>query len=293
MIKAIEFFSGMGAFSEAARDSNIEVVQAFDQNEIANKAFVHNFGFSPSSRNLDSVRAEQIQEADLWWMSPPCTPYSRRGSRRDASDPRARSILNLIGLLERIRPTCLIVENVSEFTESSVYRLLTEKLEELEYKVRVSQLCSTVFGVPMARPRVFISARLSGEPEELNVSPYSKRMSLGDYLLADCDLDESLLLDDESFRKYESVLNVVDPTDVHARLICFTRNYYSCRKASGSMIRRKDGKIRFVSPTEILHLMGYSREYRFPDSLGLEAKLRLLGNSVDVRAIRALISAIC
>lgn len=36
-------------------------------------------------------------------LSPPCQPYTRRGARRDAEDPRASSFLHLISLLQRMK----------------------------------------------------------------------------------------------------------------------------------------------------------------------------------------------
>ena len=39
------------------------------------------------------ARAEELAAfgADLWWLSPPCQPYSVRGRGRDLDDPRART----------------------------------------------------------------------------------------------------------------------------------------------------------------------------------------------------------
>src|SRR3990167_940922 len=96
VLSAIEFFSGIGAFAEATSNSDIAVIQAFDQSAVANQVYEHNFERKPRSRNLDSIAASEIPKADLWWMSPPCTPFSVRGRRKDDKDPRAKSLLNLI-----------------------------------------------------------------------------------------------------------------------------------------------------------------------------------------------------
>lgn len=41
--------------------------------------------------------------ADLWLLAPPCQPYTRRGHKRAAEDPRASSFLHLLCLLPQLR----------------------------------------------------------------------------------------------------------------------------------------------------------------------------------------------
>ncbi|MGH9548353.1 MAG: DNA cytosine methyltransferase, partial [Terriglobales bacterium] len=65
-LKAIEFFSGIGAFAQAAREFDLEVIAAFDQNESANIVYAHNFGWQPSHRNLDSIQKCDLPDADVW-----------------------------------------------------------------------------------------------------------------------------------------------------------------------------------------------------------------------------------
>src|SRR5947209_2356484 len=111
-LSALEFFSGIGAFSHACTSRGISVVRAFDQNEYANRVFAVNYGQRPHSRNLDTITASDISDTDIWWMSPPCKPYSVRGKRLDDADSRAQSLKNLIDILPSCCPKVLLLENV-------------------------------------------------------------------------------------------------------------------------------------------------------------------------------------
>lgn len=290
-LRAVEFFSGIGAFSEACRDSQIEVIAAFDQNAKANEVFAFNFSLRPQAKNLDTIAASDIPPADIWWMSPPCTPYSRRGRQLDDQDPRAACLLKLIELLPTHRPSFLMLENVSGFVGSRVHEKLKGALDANGYTYCEVSLCSTELGVPMRRPRFFIAACRKGE-----LKPFVKRTSepeaklLRHYLTSD---EDSLLVPEEIVEKYWAVLNIVDPQEDKAKVICFTRGYNRCRKASGSLVKaRAEGRVRFVAPEEILSLLGFSSRFRMPPFISRDVAWRLVGNSVDVRAVRVLIETL-
>jgi len=349
-VRAIEFFSGIGAFAEATRNCEIEVVAAFDQNSAANSVYAHNFSLQPYSRNLDTIKLDDIPPADLWWLSPPCTPFSVRGKQRGLNDPRAVSFLNLITLARTATPQYVLIENVLGFRDSPALDQAKLKLEPLGYYFIQHNLCSTQFGVPMRRPRHFVVAcRRAGARERVTLgnadlqpafehasgnaafehqmppgwrrsqagsasgtadlrpafehapgsagfqpassgsSPNPERkMQLRDFLSDDSD---DLFLPNEVMSRYERGFDIVDPSEPEAELICFTKNYERCMRASGSLIRTKSGTRR-VSPEEILKLLGFSDRFCFPDQISRSLRWRLVGNSVDVRAIKFILSSI-
>ena len=220
-VKAIEFFSGIGAFAQACRYKSIEVVQAFDQSDHANSVYMHNWDLSPISLNLVSIQESQIEAADLWWLSPPCTPFSIRGNKNDERDPRAFAFLNLINLISLKKPEKIIVENVEGFANSNVHRLLTSRLSKMGYKVVDIKLCSTNFNVPMRRPRIFVVA--SKDELNLDLAPDKDERKLPDYLK---NIDElSLNVDSKLVERYRQALNIVELKDFEGDLICFTAGY--------------------------------------------------------------------
>jgi len=249
-----------------------------------------------------------LPEADLWWMSPPCTPFTRRGNQRDDKDPRALALLHLIDLIPEHKPAYLLLENVAWFRDSKVCARLHEQLERCEYTCASLNICSSQLGVPMLRPRFFILAQRDvstrqaentgrkaaticdgiAEPAAM-VEKKSLCTFLDDERNMSAALLESLLLPQAELERYKAVLNIVDPQDEEAYAICFTRGYFKCRKASGSLLQMQEGGIRFFSPNEILRLLGFSSSFTFPESMPLSVQFKLLGNSVDVRAIKLLL----
>ncbi len=298
-IRALEFYSGIGAFAQAARANDIEVLAAFDQSQWANLVYANNYGHKPVSRNLDSISINDIPDADLWWLSPPCTPYSRRGEQKDMADPRAKSFLHLIDFMVTKKPPIILLENVEGFLDSKMYEHLCQTLQGERYQVSTIRLCPTMFGVPMLRPRIFVVASLVDRFSAplLSAPQPTSRMALSQFIdagLNDSPAGSEMLLSEADAIKYEAVLNVVDLKDVSdadSYLICFTSGYFRCRKASGSLLRLESGRLRFFSPREILALLRFAPNFSLSD-LDLPICYRLVGNSVDVRAIDYLLSSV-
>lgn len=284
MLRALEFYSGVGAFAQACKLADwaqIEIVRAFDQNPAANETYFHNWGERPCSLNLDSIPLNEIPEADIWWLSPPCTPYTRRGERKDIEDNRALSFLRLIDFMTVRKPSVIIVENVEGFLNSRTFDRLASKLDD--YCVSTVSLCSSQFGVPMRRPRVFVVAtKKKHKPLEVPLSTPSP--------LAGFIGEVGPFLDEKERLRYEPVLNIVDGDDPSSICICFTSGYYRCRKASGSLLK-VGGRLRFFSPAEISSLLGF-QHLEIPAHLGIKAAYKLVGNSVDVRVIRHILSSL-
>ncbi len=56
-----------------------------------------------------------------------------------------------------------------------------------------------------------------------------------------------------------------------------------------SMVERYSNQLRRFSPEELLGLFGFPRNFAFPDSTGLEHRYRLVGNSINLFVVSALL----
>lgn len=285
---AIEFFSGIGAFAQAVDKISISIIAAFDQNEAANSVYEYNFGLKPVNRNLDTITVDEIPQADLWWMSPPCTPYSVRGNRKDINDPRAKSLLNLISILPMRQPNLVLLENVQGFVNSQVHQLLMSALRSCAYHIQEYQFCPTQFGIPMRRPRHYIVANKNVTVR--SIIPHMVHQPIAEFLDPESSIDLAVV--NREMQRYGNGLDIIDPTNSTSIAICFTRGYWKCLKASGSFLALPDGSIRRFAPREILRLLGFSSRFNFPANIDTKVQLRLLGNSVDVRAIELLLESL-
>ena len=250
-----------------------------------------NFPHPHLARNLVSLSTEELLsfEADLWWMSPPCQPFTRRGSGRDDEDPRTESLLALIDRLGEARPDALALENVPEFLGSRTHGRLLESLSALGYAVDERILCPTELGVPNRRRRYYLTASRGGLPVS---TPRSRPSSpLSSFLEESADRDPRLRVDEELLARYERAVDRIDPADPAAVASTFTSAYGRSPVRSGSYVRCADGGWRRFSPREILRLLGFPDTYRLPESLPLRRAWHLVGNSLSVPAVREVLGS--
>jgi len=284
-VRWIELFAGIGGARAALPDGHA-VVQAIDHDEACHAVYTAAWGPDAQRYNLDSLRAERLAEAEAWWLSPPCQPYTVRGRRRGLDDPRARSLLNCLELLAACRPRVVAMENVPGFQRSGAHRRVREVLDELGYHVHEALLCPSELGVPMRRPRWYLVAdqrRWTPPPAPTRPAPLLWR--LRDILDAD---PAAFLWDEAVARRYRGRLAVADPADPEAVVHVFTGAYGTSAVYCGSWLATPDGPRRF-SPTEILRLMGLPPRI---DLGGLSRKkaYKVVGNSLSVHAVRAVLA---
>ncbi len=226
--------------------------------------------------------------ADLWWMSPPCQPFTRRGLGRDLDDPRTASFLDLLARLAAVRPPYVALENVPPFRGSRAHGRLLDTLDRAGYRtVRETVLCPTELGVPNRRRRYYLVAA-RGPLAAVEPRRHSQR-PLGGYL--DPQPATSLDVDPDLVARYQGALDVVRADDTSAVTACFTSAYGRSPVRSGSYLATGGGVRRF-SPAEILRLLGFPASFELPPELGLRKAWSLVGNSLSVDAVRTVLAAI-
>jgi site-specific DNA-cytosine methylase len=282
-MNVLELFCGIGGFAAAA-GNRARVVAAVDQSPAALAVYRLNHpGTAVLGWNLETVTAADLGAfpADMWWLSPPCQPYSVRGHRRDLEDPRALSFRNLLEILRETPPVHLGLENVEGFAESRARQRLLEILRGGGFQVSERRLCPTELGIPGRRPRYYLVAsrqRLRKPPP-----PAVHTAPLADYL--DEGAAPELFLPEERIERFRRGLRVLDPADPQAYTTCFTSSYGRAAMHSGAFLRAA-GRLRHFSPAEVVRLLGFPRDFRWPEAMTLRKRWHLAGNSVSVHALR-------
>jgi DNA (cytosine-5)-methyltransferase 1 len=260
-----------------------------DQNRRALAAYRHNFTHPVFPHALESAHEPRWRRwsADLWWMSPPCPPYTRRGLGGDLDDPRTQSFKAILERIAAFRPRYVAFENVPGFVDSRAHDLLTRTLGQSGYAIRETLLCPTELGLPNRRERFYLVAGLD------ELVPWPPRSGpvrrLSDVL--DPAPAAELWCDPSLARRYSRALHIVDPRDARACAACFTAAYGRSIVRSGSYLATDTGLRRF-SPAEILRLLDFPDGYRLPPNLALRSAWPLVGNSVSVRAVRWVLAAL-
>ena len=300
--RVLELFCGIGGLA-AALPEGAEVAAALDVSELALSVYRANLDHRTHACAIESLRGEdpRLAEADLWWLSPPCQPYTRRGLGRDLDDPRSAGLRRVVRLLERRAPAALALENVPEFAGSAGHGLLRAVLERGGYTVAERLLCPTTLGVPNRRRRFYLVAgreELAGwaanggavpRPPPPSAPPAPGLLPLASYL--DPEPHPELAVDADLLRRYAPAADVVDAGDPAAVAATFTAAYGRSPVRAGSYLRQ-DGVVRRFHPREVLRLLGFPAAHRFPDGMPLASQWRLAGNSLSVPAVREVLSAV-
>ncbi|MCH9652116.1 MAG: DNA cytosine methyltransferase [Deltaproteobacteria bacterium] len=297
-LRVLELFSGIGgcaaALQPACAEGTAEVVAAVEISPLGRLAYEANFSHPVFGDNLEFVSQEKLRAwaADLWWMSPPCQPYTRRGHRRDEEDPRSRPLFALLAHFLEIQPRYLAIENVPGFAQSRSLQKLRKGLSDSGYRIQDALLCPSELGIPNRRRRFFLLAsRPTGEtgptlPLETKKAP---PWPLSRYL--DSNPAQDLYLASSIHQRYTEALHIVEPKSPGALSACFTSAYGRSFVRSGSYLMDDEG-IRRFSPAEILRLLGYPSTYHLPEPLSREQAWRLVGNSLSIPVVRRVLSAL-
>lgn len=296
-LRVLDLYAGIGGLA-AALDGAATIVAALDLNRRALAVHRRNFVHPARTRNLVGLSAGELAgfRADLWWLSPPCQPFTRRGRRRDEDDPRAASLLLLIDRIDEVRPRYLALENVPGFQGSRCHARLVGTLEAAGYGYHEGCLCPTELGLPNRRRRYYLvgarNADLAGWSPPAGA--VRRRGTLRPYLDPETarDPDPRLTVSPELARRYEGALHVVRPGEPGAVTACFTAAYGRSPVRSGSYLEREDGTLRRFSPAEILRLLGFPSTFRLPPDLPYEKAWPLVGNSLSVPAVRRVLAAV-
>lgn len=288
--QVLELFAGIGGVARAF-EGLADVVAAVDINQNAKQVYSQNFQHPYHTRSIEDLSRERIESfnADTWWVSAPCQPFTRRGKKKDEKDRRAGGLGRVIRLLTEFPPQRFLLENVVGFEGSKSHAELTSVLLKKGFQLSEFHRCPTEMGIPNRRPRFYLAAtrddslnlKLTCLPAPANAEPLSE-------FLDDNDSDQFNLAD-EDVARYSTGLNVVDPTDTVSN--CFTSGYAKSLTKSGSYLRRGSGSIRRFSPLEISRLLGFqqpefSDRFVLPGELSDRQLWKLLGNSISVFVVR-------
>ena len=173
-MRAVDLFAGCGGFTLAAESVGHRVVYAANHWQFAVDTHALNH---PSVRHVcqDLRQANwlDLPAYDLLLASPSCQGHSEASqpNRRDYHDEMRATAWSVIDCMQFTRPRFVVVENVKEFREWSLYELWLAAFAKLGYSVTVNVTNAAWFGVPQRRWRYFLTARLGRKAPPAIVVP--------------------------------------------------------------------------------------------------------------------------
>ena len=200
---AVDLFCGAGGLSLGLERAGFDVLVGADVDDWAVRTHHANLpgmswcgDLADPTEFLNTLEVLGLNRVDLVAGGVPCQPFSRAGQSRirdliasgDRADHDARADLwsSFVTVVERLRPSAVLVENVPDlprWDDGAVLAGLYESLQGLGYRVEARILDGFRYGVPQHRQRLILIA-LDGhrrplwpEPKELLVD---LREAIGD-----------------------------------------------------------------------------------------------------------------
>lgn len=293
--RALEFFAGIGGFRCAIQlacepiRSHFQIVAAIDIDRQAREIYSLNWPGVYEIAEIESFGLETLRKynANFWWLSPPCQPYSRRGLQKDIDDPRASSLLHLISLIPELQPEAIALENVIGFGESKAHALFVHTLSACGYRVASIELCPTQMGWPNRRPRFYLLASRKSLDAWRPLPRFAVRLS---ELVSEVEMGmEAFQVDPVDFERFGLGMDRADPATCNAITACFGSSYGKSLVRSGSYLKTGSGLRRFT-PNEVARQLGFPPTFRIPPEHKTRTAWRLLGNSLSIPAVSYVLS---
>lgn len=199
----IDLFCGCGGLSYGFEKAGFNVLLGIDNDKMALNTFELNHNGSKTiceditqityENNIKSVIGDK--KIDLIIGGPPCQGMSLSGPRK-FDDPRNKLYLSFIRLVDEIKPTAFIIENVPGLVSlfgGTIKDTIIEKFSNMGYNVKYKILSAADYGVPQNRKRVIFVGLKKGEFifPEIQKDKITCEMALSDLPPLEFDLGEN------------------------------------------------------------------------------------------------------
>ena len=166
--QVLDLFSGAGGFScglDMLPDFNTAIALDFDKSAI--ETFQKNFpdtkcicgNICDANIKENVVKYAKEKHINMIIGGPPCQGFSLKGKNLGLEDPRNFLFLEYLDLVDRIRPSIFVIENVKNLIaacDGFFIKQIYEKFEKLGYTLNHGILKASDFGVPQNRERTII-----------------------------------------------------------------------------------------------------------------------------------------
>jgi DNA (cytosine-5)-methyltransferase 1 len=179
---AIDLFCGAGGLSLGLTDAGFRVLVGADNDSLALETHAANIpslsylgDLSDPTEFLGHLEAWGIRRVDIIAGGVPCQPFSRAGRSkirslvdakiRHSEDPRTGLWRSFITVVETLRPSVVVLENVpdlAEWDEGAVLIGFCESLRAIGYETQARIVEAYRHGVPQHRSRLFIVGTQAG-----------------------------------------------------------------------------------------------------------------------------------
>ncbi len=173
---AIDLFCGAGGLSEGFRQAGFHVLAGNDIDESAAETFklthheakfLHGPVEKLTAPNFLKAAGLAPGELDCLIGGPPCQGFSVYNHQRGMHDERSHLFRDYLRIVNGLRPSWIVLENVTGMTSAGGGEAVTaivERLNRLGYEVDFRILKAEEYGVPQERRRIIFVGNRHGLP---------------------------------------------------------------------------------------------------------------------------------
>lgn len=184
-IVALSFFSGAMGLDIGMRNGGIYATLACEFNKYCRMTIDQNEPGMALIGDINKYEPEEIlklagipegRKVDVIFGGPPCQAFSTAGARRALNDERGNVFLRYIDVVEKIRPTYVVIENVrgllsapypyedvADPVKGGALCVILDRLKAAGYTVSFELYNAANFGAPQIRERVVMIGKLGSE----------------------------------------------------------------------------------------------------------------------------------
>ena len=263
-MKIIDLFSGIGGFSLGFQRAGYQFTEHYfseiDKHAIAN--YKYNFPHAKYIGDITTLHGGDFRDIDIITFGSPCQNLSTAGRREGLKGAKSSLIQYAITLITDIRPSIFVWENVKGAFSSNAgadfWAILQAFANIGGYRLEL-QLLNTSWILPQNRERIYLIGHLAG------------RSIPGVFPIGEVTKDSC-----------KKTRNIYD----YSRTIL---RGYKNSSSTGSFIRTKNNKIRYLTEIECERLQGFPDNWtQYGDYDGIikpiakTQRYKLIGNAVTV-----------
>jgi len=299
MLTGIDLFAGAGGFTTGATMAGVNIVWAADHWRAAVDVHAANHhATTHACQDLQQTDWRTVPAHDLLLASPACQGHSRaRGKEQPHHDALRSTALAVVSAAECHLPSVIVVENVPEFTQWTLYPAWCAALHALGYALAPMILDAADHGVPQHRRRLFVVGTRSKHPVDLRLP---QREHVGSAHIIDFEAGRWSTIE-KAGRAQATLDRIREGRAQHGSR--FITAYYGSETGGRSLARPVgtittrdrwaviDGdRMRMLSAPECRRAMGFPDTYQLPARA--KDAMHMLGNAVCPPVARDVIEAV-
>lgn len=191
-IQAVDLFCGVGGLTYGLKKSGINVRAGVDLDPACKYPFEANNQAKFFQRDITDISANEIQQlfssqakTRLIAGCAPCQTFSSYNQKACNTDSRWWLLREFSGIVERVKPELVTMENVPGLEGHAVFVEFIKALEDSGYYVHSDVVECAAYGVPQTRKRLVVLASRLGpikllSPKQLGAKKKSVRDAIGD-----------------------------------------------------------------------------------------------------------------